>query len=127
MAKIFFDGNLSWWLIVFTSSRKSYDIANTFASNLKSNVTLTHPLEYAPKTSSFYYKVNEDEIFISIGIYDDERSIIFTKELGRFLKLTPIKRPYSDEHYGISGLSYNDLLEKVDEYIKVINERNDKK
>lgn len=127
MAKIFFDGNLSWWLSVFTSSRKSYDIANTFAYKLKSNVTLTHPLEYAPKTSSFYYRVNEDEIFISLGINDDERSIIFTKELGRFLKLTPIVRPYSDEHYEISGLSYNDLLEKVDEYIKVINERNDKK
>jgi hypothetical protein len=124
MAKIFFDGNLSWWLRVFTSSQKSYDIANTFTSKLKSNVTLTHPMEYGPKTSSFYYKVNDDEIFISLGIYDDTRCIIFTKELGRFLKLTHIVRPFNNEHYEINGLSYYDLLEKVDTYIKVINERN---
>lgn len=124
MAKIFYDKHLSWWLRVFTSSQKSYDIANTFVSKLKSNVTLIHPMEYGSKTSSFYYKVNDDEIFISLGIYDDTRCIIFTKELGKFLKLTPIVRPFNNEHYEINGLSYYDLLEKVDTYIKVINERN---
>ena len=114
------NGNLPWWLNCFTSSNLSWSIANTFVRTLKSDVIFTHPLENAPKTSSFLYRKDNNEIFISIPFNKEKSKIIFSLEFGRKLNLIPKIRPYNKEHYSLENLGYSELIDKVDKYITLM-------
>ena len=113
-------GNLSWWLNCFTNSGLSWSIANAFIKTLKSDVIFTHPLENAPRTSSFLYRKENHEIFISIPFNEENCTIIFSLELGRKLNLTPKIRPYIKELYSLENLDYSELTDKVDKYITLM-------
>lgn len=122
MAKLVADGNLRWWLRVFNTSHTSWNVANFFIDNLKNNEVFIHPLENGAKQSSFYYKTDYDELYISIDFSYKTGCLIFSDELGKYLNI-PITHNYYGDIFIIDNLTIEELYEKVDYYIKIIKTR----
>lgn len=91
---------INWWLGCFTTSEKSWNIANTFVNSLECDKEFTHTGEHGPRTASFHCNCAGEKVYISLDIEGkDEASIIFTEDLGVFLKVP--KNRY--EIYRIEG------------------------